>query len=306
MTTNEDYRWWQSALRGSIPDMVEDDPQPGYYRIKNSAGGWDPLAIWRAEDGILAQRGPEEGGQEVDPLDVWTWCCKYPIPYQTYVTVARNGEPWPFEIPREAVAGDNAAPAHEVIGDRLTAIRTQADLWLQSIGGALRNQDDADKAAAFTEQIAKLQKEADQTFTNEKQPWLEGGRLVDSRWRNVREACAVNLRWLKDLAGAWMIQERKAREEAARKANEEAGASGAPAVQAAPVRAGARGATRAVTLRKVKRVKLHDLAKVAAHIAALPNPPADFAEVCSKIAARLLTAGVEVPGAEMIEEEVAA
>jgi hypothetical protein len=39
-------------------------------------------------------------GRLVDPSAVWTWCCRNPIPYETYAAVAEHGEPLPDEVPR--------------------------------------------------------------------------------------------------------------------------------------------------------------------------------------------------------------
>lgn len=304
------FNWWRNGLRGHIGDVVEDEPKPGYYRIRNSdRRSWDPVAIWQEADGrIYACRGPE-GEPNVLPVDLWMWCCRYPITYQDYLTVARYGKPWPFQVDVPEI-GDNSknAPANEVLGERLAAIRTAADLWLQELGGELKTQADADKAAAWAEEIAKLQKEAEDTFKAEKQPFLDGGREVDNRWRNVRDAIGVNLKWLKNLAGTWITAQRKKAEEEARKINEAAAAAGAtaPVVQAAKVTAGAAGATRKVVMKKRQVCEITDLQALVAFIAKLENPPTDFVMEAKRAAFRMLDAGVSVPGAMLKTEEYAA
>jgi hypothetical protein len=95
---SDSYSWWRQALLGQFGPIHESDPQPGYYRIRKGRGGpWLPVAIW-AED--------EESkpvclvdGVESDPFEVWTWVCRYPVPYETYVAVAERGEPWPEDLP---------------------------------------------------------------------------------------------------------------------------------------------------------------------------------------------------------------
>src|SRR4051812_28349479 len=91
MTT--DLAYWQNALAGSEQVVHENDPRPGYYRVRSYRGGpWLPVAIWQDSNGDLKA---VRNGAEADAQDLWTWCCRHPVAYETYVAVAERGEAWP-------------------------------------------------------------------------------------------------------------------------------------------------------------------------------------------------------------------
>ena len=102
------YTYYQSALSGIFGPVHENDPQCGYYRMRRGRGGpWVPVAIWREVTGEGEITGISDSGKlvclvdgvEKDPYEVWTWVCRYPVPYETYVAVAERGEPWPEDLP---------------------------------------------------------------------------------------------------------------------------------------------------------------------------------------------------------------
>ena len=95
---SDSYSWWRQALLGQFGPIHESDPQPGYYRIRKARGGpWVPVAIWCSDTGSSLVCLVD--GSEKDPYEIWTWVCRYPVPYETYVAVAERGEPWPEDLP---------------------------------------------------------------------------------------------------------------------------------------------------------------------------------------------------------------
>ena len=104
----EEYFWWASALSGQFRPVHENDPQCGYYRMRRGRGGpWIPVAIWREATVRDQNSGISDSGKlvclvdgvERDPFEVWTWVCRYPVTYETYVAVAERGEAWPEDLP---------------------------------------------------------------------------------------------------------------------------------------------------------------------------------------------------------------
>jgi len=102
------YTYYRSALKGVFGPVHENDPQCGYYRMRRSRGGpWIPVAVFReATDCDQNSEISDSGkliclvdGVERDPFEVWTWVCRYPVPYETYVAVAERGEAWPEDLP---------------------------------------------------------------------------------------------------------------------------------------------------------------------------------------------------------------
>ncbi|MBW8617175.1 MAG: hypothetical protein KGO21_00575 [Hyphomicrobiales bacterium] len=102
------YTYYRSALKGVFGPVHENDPQCGYYRMRRGRGGpWMPVAIWREATGSNQNNAISDSGKlvclvngvERDPFEVWTWVCRYPVTYETYVAVAERGEAWPEDLP---------------------------------------------------------------------------------------------------------------------------------------------------------------------------------------------------------------
>lgn len=69
---------------------------------------------------------------------------------------------------------------------------------------------------------SRIKKEADASHKAIKEPFLEGGRRVDDRFRPVRNAAEDGMKALKKLLGAYLAEEQRKRDEEARKKREEA------------------------------------------------------------------------------------
>lgn len=102
------YTYYRSALTGVFGPVHENDPQCGYYRMRRGRGGpWIPVAIWREAPVSNQNSANSDSGKlvslvdgvEKDPYEVWTWVCRYPVPYETYVAVAERGVAWPENLP---------------------------------------------------------------------------------------------------------------------------------------------------------------------------------------------------------------
>lgn len=99
-----EFAWWKSALEnpksiGSADLPVhEDTPQVGYYRMKKGKGerGWLPIAI--LSGGQTAAVGKWNDNDRRDAGTVWTWCCRNPIAYDVWRSVAVDGAEFPDSI----------------------------------------------------------------------------------------------------------------------------------------------------------------------------------------------------------------
>lgn len=220
--------------------------------------------------------------------------------------------------------GDNSGTArpHEIMADRIADVNQQIADWLKEIGGKITTDEQADRAANFAALLGELEKEAEALHKVEKAPWLEGGRTVDAAWKPLIEKAATSKgRVKRDYVTPYLVEkqrridaeakaerERIAAERA--KAEQEAAAAGvdAPPVEDPPppeperVKAGTRGG-RATALRTVKVAEITDLAALAAYLASMSTPPAEFVEVCKKLAEKMMKAGVTVPGAKLNDEQ---
>ena len=170
----------------------------------------------------------------------------------------------------------------------------QASDWLGAIG-SVSSQVEADRAANFAERFSELEKMAEEERTSEKKPILERGRAIDAAWKPVIGAAEEAKRAMKKALEPFLIAETQ-------KLKDEAGFGG--------VMDGARAGTngRRVALRWTRRVHVSDRNAFIAHYRRDSRLYAEEAvqKVLLKLAEADLAAGRTVPGAEIVEEQVAA
>lgn len=144
---------------------------------------------------------------------------------------------------------DAAAPGighnssnYSVIAERATELALSADTWAKI--AEIVDDETATKADAFLTQVETELKAAKAQFKIEKQPWLDGGREVDDRWRPVTSVLetikgVIGPRVRKYLADkqARLDRERAAKEAEARRLIEEAEAAAAKAAAGTSVTA---------------------------------------------------------------------
>lgn len=332
--------YYRRRIRATVENA---NPEPGAPR-KNTTLRFEPVAIWKDGDKFRCMIGNRDLSHLPDDAidtEIFARVCRDAIPYEVY-TAVMGGAPWPDEVAERAAdaygsAVDHRASAAEpakaeighnsgevepfiIMRERIQDVRAQVAEWFKGIGGALQNDEQADKAANFSILIGEIEKEAVAAHKREKEPWLTGGRKVDAAWKPVIDAADAAKRAVKiGIITPYLREKQKQADEAARlpraqsarRAREaaEAGApepeAPAPEIQPAKVKAGTRDA-RGVSLRKTKVVEVHDLPAFSAYLAAMESPPPDFVQTCNLIANRMAKAGVEAPGVSVTESSVAA
>lgn len=328
---NTEWNYWQKALEvGAGRRLSKDDqrllglttePQSGFYRKRNKSASDTPVAIWAGSEGMVALAGDSP----VDPNEIWTWCCDWPISEEVYRAVAERGQPWADDPP---VA--EAKPGHNLPDDPHEALRlefeAESELAARFLARPITTQDEADQAAVWSKKIAAIAKKATDLHKVEKQPSLDAGRAVDDKWRPLKEEPdALSKRLKRHLDVFLQEQARKERErqeqaikeelrlrreaeEAARNSPGEAERlqREAEAVKAKAKEAEARnssaGRTGAkVALRTFVSARVTDYE--AAALALLKMNHADLKETIDQLANRAVRAGVELAGVERVEEQ---
>ena len=124
----DEFGWWREAVKGNIGPISADHPQCGYFKMRAGKDGpWKPVAIWHHADGghLLCRVGSE--GRE--PMDVWTYCAKNPIPKDVAKAAFETGrfadEPEPLPQ-RSNIPADPFEALKVEIEDRAA----QAEQWL--------------------------------------------------------------------------------------------------------------------------------------------------------------------------------
>lgn len=227
-----DYKFWNKALIN--PEQIghklpvhENDPQLGFYRMRDRDGGdMVPVAIWY-DGGLLAKAGEKM----VDPINVWSFCCRYPVTHKDYTDVV-NGKGWkdsPPDLSEEtkkdesaSVSKDHNKPESDF--ERLTLeFNSEKELVEEFLKTPITSQEQAAKVANWTKRIAIYATDATNFHTVEKAPHLKAGRDVDNKWRELKEepkALADKLKkhltpWLQKQAAEEAERQRLAREKAA-------------------------------------------------------------------------------------------
>lgn len=225
-----DYSWWRKALQigggrelsreQMLPLGATTEPQPGFYRRRAYKDGpFVPIAIWRANDQFVClSDGKQIGADQIE--QVWTWCCRWPITEALYHEVVKGGA-WPDEPPapkdhNQVKTGDDAV-------DLMAEFEAEAELAKDFLKKPVQSQEQADQIAVWSKKIAGILSSANVKFKAEKQPWTDGGKKVDDRWRWRQDAdtLAKSLKrsldaWLNELDRREKERQRRAAEEAAR------------------------------------------------------------------------------------------
>lgn len=76
------YEHWNLAINGKRPGVQLDEPKCGFYRTRQYKDGpWQPVAIWMQQE--VGEGGTPlddeylvatRDGQQVNPIDIWSWC----------------------------------------------------------------------------------------------------------------------------------------------------------------------------------------------------------------------------------------
>lgn len=97
---NDPYAKWRAMLAGEKPQIYEDEPICGYFRMRDRRG----LNLHKAANkrpiiaaAIWFENGEPRAafGKEAVPVErIWPWCAKNPISYEDYAYWCQH-ERWP-------------------------------------------------------------------------------------------------------------------------------------------------------------------------------------------------------------------
>lgn len=331
---NPQYAWWTKALElGRGRELTREqmqglnittDPQPGFYRKRNDGGRDIPVAIWFDERGLVAVAGDNP----INPVDIWTWVCRWPVSEKVWNEVADNGKPWPDDAPTPPKTHNLPSDPHEALTVEFAGEKEMAEAFLKT---PITTQERADQAAVWSKRIAAIAKKATDLHKVEKQPALDAGRAVDDKWRALKDepdALSKRLKrhlddFLREQQRLELERQRKARDEAdrIRRQAEEAALAAAPDDEVAKANADrlqqeaadaerdakARNATAGRTGARValRTYYVGEITDYDALLAALKDR-AEIREAVQSLANRAATSGVDLPGMKIVEERRAA
>lgn len=317
-----DYQYWTNALAGNLGPISDGDPQCGFYRRRLFKDGpFVPVAIWKDGDEFIAL----VDGKAVDASDLWTWVCDKPITEAEYHKVI-GGDGWSDEPRKATVPSNMPDDPFEALKIEFAGEVEVADELLSS---PVKDQSHADQIAVLTKRLSGIKTKATNLHKVEKQPFLDGGRSVDDKFRDLKEEPDALSKKLKRHLDEFLLEQQRAeqerqrlaREEAARKqrkadeaaaaaaateddeATKEAERLAAEAEQAerdAKARNAAAGRTGAkVSLRTFVSAKITDF---DALLTALKDRQ-EIREVVESLANRAAKSNIELPGMKIVSEQ---
>jgi len=274
------------------------------------SGPWVPVAIWLEDESSFRQDensiNSDSGklvclvdGVERNAYDFWTWVCRHPIAYETYVAVAEEGKPWPEDVPALGHNSQSLIEA-EIVGEEVKGLALSAINWLETLP-TIETQSDADKAANYADKFSALETRAEESRVIEKRPSLEESREIDARWKPVVSKAQDAKAKMKKAIEPYLVGERQRRIEVARASFEGSDTVFDPSV-IDPPRAGTTG--RRMGLRSKYAVKITEPSALVDHYRTDLRLWADKSvkEAIAKLAEADLTAGAEIQGAMLMEE----
>lgn len=339
----ERWQWWQDALKdptkiGSPSLQIRaNEYQLGYYRTRRKDGPWEPVGIYPDESGVVG--GYRNGRPVEDIQELFLWACRHPISYEAY-TKALEGGGFDDEPTKPRGIGDNSGEADPF--DALTMeYLGEKELAEEFLKTPVKTKADADRAAIWADRLKKIASKAAAFHKVEKQPFLDGGRAVDEKWRGLKEEPGSVVDKLRKHVSPYFAElkrqeeerqriarekaekERREAEEKARAAREaaakaEEGDLAAEQARQEAVEAARRAkeAEKDAEARKISAGRtgsrmgmrteeiavVTDYVKAATALLAMNN--ADLKAEIDRLAKRLMKAGVPLDGVEVQEQEV--
>ncbi len=335
----DQFSAWREALRTGKPvEYTKGQPTAGYYkrRARNTDRSirWDAVGIWKQDDEWRCYANAGFVPTYLDEIEeLFVSVNSTPISYELFTAVCEGGA-WPEDVALVEPAPDMSLA--EAAANELKAQQKAAKDWILALGRKPQTQAEADLASNYAEAFGKIENAAKKAHKAEKEPFLEGGRAVDAKWKPTIESAETAKKWAKSLSDEFAIAEtarrkreadeanRKAQaefaaakakadaEEAQRKALEAKGVvvpefAPAPiitppkAVVAEPVRVGT--GSRRQSLRKLTNYEITDATALLHWLADRNTKSEDLLGAALKDAKACIVAGLEVPGARSFETE---
>lgn len=320
-----DYKYWTDALAGTLGPVHDGDPQCGFYRRRLFKDGpFVPVAIWRGDDGMIAL----VDGKAADAADIWTWVCDKPITEAEYRKVVA-GEGWSDEPRAATVPSNMPADPFEALKIEFAA---EQEVAAELLAKPVTDQNHADQIAVLTKRVTGIGTTAKNLHKAEKQPSLDEGRRIDTKWRDLKEEPDALSKKLKRHLDAYLNEldrQEKERQRIARQKADRIRREAEAAAEAAAQEGNAEAAAEAGRLEREAAAAAREAqarnasagrtgAKVSLHtftfatitdfdtlLMALKDRP-EIRECVETLANRAAKSGVELPGMSITQEQRAA
>ncbi|HWW46275.1 MAG TPA: hypothetical protein VNZ94_00350 [Xanthobacteraceae bacterium] len=297
-----EYTWWRNALKGVFGPINADEPMTGFYRGKrrNKQTGevtFQPVAYWY-KDGVLHCRVDGQPVEDLRAREIWPYVSRNPVTDKIYFAVVNEGQQWPDL--NDAVIGHNSAPVDDdidAIRDRIEDLAREAERMIKA--GAAGSEDSANQASDLANTFGELQTKIVNLHKVEKQPHLEAGRAVDTKWFVLRDRADDLKKRLKSIVVTPFLRKK---DDEARAAQIAAIQTGKPVEEVPQTRVVAGSSKRSTGLRTYQTAKIVDRDKLLESLRDHPELNALLQSIADKAA----KSKIALPGCEIVEEKRAA
>lgn len=204
------FSHWQANLDGKKPEIHENEPHCGFYRMRDGKDGpWLPVAIFmHAERGMICRVGAEER----EPAKTWIWCAKHPVKKEDAKVAFETGR-WPGDVDIGHNSGELSLK--EEIADKA---KTALD-WLKSNG--IRSQIDSDMAANHRASLTALETKAKAEKKALKDPHDMALDRIEAEYKPIIDTARTAIDTLRVANGAYLKRVEDEENARRRKAYEE-------------------------------------------------------------------------------------
>jgi len=219
--SNPKYAYWEARQRGENPQAVNEQPECGFYRIREHKDGpFVPLAIFPLSGEIIGFIGVRTLGKEIE-IDklcrLWPWACQNDISEATYRDVAENGKDWPdidatvADAHRKPSPGDNNPPT-----DEAELLKEQIASASAGVSDYAEIKDDEHNARAQTlrARLQELSRNADTLRKELKKPHQDEADKVDAKWMPLVKSSKADADKIKTAMEAFATAKIRAQEKA--------------------------------------------------------------------------------------------
>lgn len=297
--TRDPWLWWQNALVGKRAPIDVNEPETGYYRVRDKRSEqFSPVAYWL--DSKTGKPRCHVNGADLNEqraLELWPYASRRPVTAEAYQERLRTGK-WPDE--NSAVIGHNKMPMGNDpvdINDRIEDLAREAEQLIAA--GPAQSDEEANQASDLAQTFGELEGKISRLHKEEKEPFLEAGRTVDRKWFGLRDRAAELKRRLKAAVITPFLTRKHQETE-----NAEARAvlSGGDPAALPEVRLTAGTSKRSTALRTFLRAEIEDKAKLLDALKDHPEVVACIQAIADAAAKKKLA----LPGCRVVTEKRAA
>lgn len=221
------YAYWRASCAGLKPPAINEQPECGFYRMKRN-DRWVPVAVFPLQNhpGLGFKIGTEVVGEQTG-IECWPWYLHHPITEPEYRRVAEQGLPWSDEDQTVAAMTNGAtkqvADGKKPLADPVDEMSEQIAVALKGVPtyAKIESEDANAAATGLRNLLNELAGDADKARVAEKEPFLEGGRKVDAKYKKLIDSAKAGALEIKKARDVWEDTKREAARQASLRAAEE-------------------------------------------------------------------------------------